>query len=218
MLLCGLLSSCGEQGLLGSCSFRASHCGSYSRCRARALGYMGSLAVAPALWSTGSIAVVHRFSCSEACGIFPDQGLNVYVLHWQVDSLPLSPQGKLLLFKKYYFSPHWSSYKTHCQTADISFLISSNFRASQVVLVVKNPPASAGRWKRQFWSLGWEGLLDQGMATHSSIYAWRIPWTEEPSGLRSIGSQRVQHDWSDLTHTHTHTHTQSPILCPVLCQ
>ena len=39
------------------------------------------------------------------------------------------------------------------------------------------------------------------MATHSSILAWRIPWTEEPGGLQSIASQRVRHDWSDLAHT-----------------
>ena len=41
------------------------------------------------------------------------------------------------------------------------------------------------------WSLGWKDLLEKGMATHSSILAWRIPWTEEPGGLQSIGLQRV---------------------------
>ena len=40
-------------------------------------------------------------------------------------------------------------------------------------------------------SLGWEDPLAEGMATHSSILAWRIPWTEEPGGLQSTGSQRV---------------------------
>ena len=45
------------------------------------------------------------------------------------------------------------------------------------------------------------------MATHSSILAWRIPWTEEPGRLRSIGSQRVGHDWSDLTLQHELGHT-----------
>ena len=50
------------------------------------------------------------------------------------------------------------------------------------------------------------------MATHSSILAGRIPWTEEPGGLQSMGSQRVGHDCNDLayTHTHTYTHTNCP--------
>ena len=52
-------------------------------------------------------------------------------------------------------------------------------------------------------SLGQEDPLEEGMATHSSIFAWRIPWTEEPGGLQSIGSLRVRHDGSDLAHTHT---------------
>ena len=43
-------------------------------------------------------------------------------------------------------------------------------------------------------SLGWEDPLEKEMATHSSILAWRIPWTEEPGGLQSTGSQRVGHD------------------------
>ena len=45
------------------------------------------------------------------------------------------------------------------------------------------------------------------MATHSCILAWRIPWTEEPCRLESIGWQRIGHDRSDLTHTHIHVHT-----------
>ena len=47
-------------------------------------------------------------------------------------------------------------------------------------------------------SLGWDG-----MKTHSSIFAWRIPWTEEPGGLQCIGLQRVRHNRSDLIHTHS---------------
>jgi len=46
----------------------------------------------------------------------------------------------------------------------------------------------------QIRSLGQEDLLEEGMATHFSILAWRIPWTEEPGELQSIGSQRVRHD------------------------
>ena len=45
------------------------------------------------LESTGSVVVTHGLSCSEACGIFPDQGLNLHLLHWQADSSPLSHQG-----------------------------------------------------------------------------------------------------------------------------
>ena len=57
--------------------------------------------------------------------------------------------------------------------------------------VVKNLPAKQEMWVR---SLGWEDPLEKKMATHSSILAWEIPWTEEPGGLQSIGSQRVGHD------------------------
>ena len=48
----------------------------------------------------------------------------------------------------------------------------------------------------QVWSLGLEDPLEKEMATHSSILAWEIPWTEEPGGLQSMGSQRVRHDWA----------------------
>jgi len=53
----------------------------------------------------------------------------------------------------------------------------------------------------QVQSLGQEDPLEEGMATHSSNLAYRIPWMEEPGGLESIELQRVGHDWSDLTHT-----------------
>ena len=60
---------------------------------------------------------------------------------------------------------------------------------SQMALVVKNPPASVGDIRDVVPSLGREDPLEEGMATHSSIVAWRTPWTEEPGGLWSIGSQ-----------------------------
>ena len=56
---------------------------------------------------------------------------------------------------------------------------------------VKNLPSMQ---ETQVQSLGWEDSLEKEMATHSSILAWRIPWTEEPGGLQSIGSQRVRHN------------------------
>ena len=73
--------------------------------------------------------------------------------------------------------------------------------ASLVAQIVKNPPAMQETWVS---SLGWEDPLEEGMATHSGILAWRIPWTEEPGGLRSIGSQRVGHDRWDLARTSGH--------------
>ena len=57
--------------------------------------------------------------------------------------------------------------------------------------MVKNLPAMLETW---VGSLGWEDPLEEGMVIHSSILAWRIPWTEEPGGLQSIVSQRVEHD------------------------
>ena len=70
-----------------------------------------------------------------------------------------------------------------------------------VVLVVKNPPANAGDIRDAGLILGQEDPLEEGMATHSSILAWRIPWTEEPGGLQSMGSQRVRCNWSELACT-----------------
>ena len=63
--------------------------------------------------------------------------------------------------------------------------------ASLVAQKVKNPLAMRETWVR---SLGREDPLKEGMATYSSTLAWRIPWTEEPGGLQSMGSQRVRHD------------------------
>ena len=57
--------------------------------------------------------------------------------------------------------------------------------------MIKNPAAMR---ETRVQSSGWEDTLEKGMVTHSSILAWRIPWTEEPSGLQSTGSQRVGHD------------------------
>ena len=70
-------------------------------------------------------------------------------------------------------------------------IISHNQEASLVAQMVKDLPAMRETWVR---SLGWEDPLEKGMTTHSSILAWRIPWTEEPGGLQSVGSQRVGHD------------------------
>ena len=74
--------------------------------------------------------------------------------------------------------------------------------ASLVAQMVKNPLAMQGTWVQ---SPDWENPLEKGMATQSYILAWKIPWTEEPGGLQSMGLWRVRHDWTTehmLTQTH----------------
>ena len=86
------------------------------------------------------------------------------------------------------------------------------FGASKVA-VMKNLPAKA-RDTRDVGLIPGLGLpLEEGIATHSSTLAWRIPWTEEPGGLQSMGSQRVRHDWAQA-HTHMHTY---PYICSPIC-
>ena len=60
--------------------------------------------------------------------------------------------------------------------------------------MVKNLPANAEDLRHRFDSLGQEDPLEEGTATRSSIFAWRIPWTEEPDGLQSVESERVRHN------------------------
>ena len=64
-------------------------------------------------------------------------------------------------------------------------------KTSLVSQLLKSPPTMQETWVQ---SLGWDDPLEKEMATHSSILAWRIPWTEEPGGLQSMGSQRLGHD------------------------
>ena len=71
-------------------------------------------------------------------------------------------------------------------------------KASLMSQMVKNLPAMQ---ETPDQSLGWKDLLEKGMAIPSSILAWRIPWTQEPGGLQSMGLQRVGHDWVSNTFT-----------------
>ena len=87
---------------------------------------------------------------------------------------------------------HWSIW--NCESGKSTLIL-----ASPDGSVVKNPPAMP---EMRVQSLCWEDPLEDGMATHSSILAWRIPWTEEHGRLQSIGLQRVRHDWSNLARTH----------------
>ena len=74
----------------------------------------------------------------------------------------------------------------------VAFDLPNSFNfASLVAQMVKRLPAVRETWVR---SLGWEDPMEKAMATHSSNLAWKIPWTEEPDGLQSLGSRRVRHD------------------------
>ena len=84
---------------------------------------------------------------------------------------------------------------------EINLLIPEQGRAWAILVMgislvawrLKRLPTTRETWVR---SLGREDPLEKEMATHSSILGWRIPWTEEPDGLQSVGSQRVGHDWA----------------------
>ena len=90
---------------------------------------------------------------------------------------------------------HWTTRAFPILVFFFSIRLLAFFWASLVVQMVKNPPAMWETWVR---SLGWEDPLEKGTATHSSILAWRIPWTGEPAGLQSMGSERVRHDQLSL--------------------
>ena len=85
----------------------------------------------------------------------------------------------------------------------------------QVVLVVENLPANAGEVRDADSVLGWEDSLEEDLATHSTILAWRISWTEKPGRLQSMGLQRVGHDWA-TEHVYICMHAKSLLLCVVI--
>ena len=84
---------------------------------------------------------------------------------------------------------HWLNWRVG--ETRFLFVIPFSAWASLVAQLVKNLPAIRETW---VGSLGWEDPLEEDKATHSSILAWRISWTEEPGGLQSMGLQKVRHD------------------------
>ena len=110
-------------------------------------------------------------------------------------------------YSKQCYNKHWGTWMfshydflwIHAQEWD-SWIIWT----SLVAWTVKNPPAMEDTW---VWPLGQKGSLEKGWS-HSNILAWRIPGTEEPNKLRSMGSQRVGQDWATNTFT-SHFHGSS---------
>ena len=97
--------------------------------------------------------------------------------------LPLNHQG----------SPYYCNKKSMDAKTVSERLKTNKTFASLVAQMVKHLPAMRETWVRP---LGWEDPLEKEMANHSSILAWRIPWTEDPGRLQSMGSQRLGHDWA----------------------
>ena len=142
-------------------------------------------------------------SCCLHQGIFPTQRLNPGLPHCRQILYQLSHQGspRILEWVAYPFSSgssppgikpgspalqadslpaeppysHYGAVITHCPPPELFIIPDWNF----VPVKLEYP-------------------LEKGMASHSGILAWKIPWTEEPGGLQSMGSQRVRHDWRDL--------------------
>ena len=88
---------------------------------------------------------------------------------------------------------------THASVALFWLVVGWGYRGNwalclQVALVIKNAPANTGDIEMQVQSLGQKDPLEEGMATHSSILAWRIPWAEETGGLQPMGLHKVEHD------------------------
>ena len=71
--------------------------------------------------------------------------------------------------------------------------------ASPIAQQIRKSPAMQEMQHTQVWSLGQEDPLEEEMATHSNILAWKTPWTEEPDMLQSMRLQRVRHDWATNT-------------------
>ena len=95
--------------------------------------------------------------------------------------------------ESYSMEYEWFPVKSFYQVSELDLTLPF-LGASLGAQTVKNLPAMLETWVR---SLGWEDSLEEEMATHSSILAWRNPWTKEPGGPQSIGLQRLGYDWND---------------------
>ena len=164
------------------------------------LGSMGSGACRLSSRGAGLVALWHVGSW------FPDQGSNL------IPSI-----GRRIPTTG---TPGKSLQSGHCCMV---VLYLPNRQSSLVAQTEKSLPA---RQEARVWSLGWKDPLEKGMATHSSILAWKFPWMGEPGGPQSMELQRVRHDWATNTHTPpyipppTHTHSPPPswlVIYPRVC-
>ena len=90
----------------------------------------------------------------------------------------------------------FNKYVLNQKKEKFNYLLKEKKLSSLIAQMVKKSPAMQETW---VWSLGWEDPLEKEMATHYTILAWIIPWTEEPGRLKSRGLQRIRHDWVTFT-------------------
>ena len=116
------------------------------------------------------------------------KGVNSHEVSLIIVHISTQPEGKLRGKEKEHSYPFTVNIQHH--------------GPSQVVLVVKNPPANAGRCQRLGFN-PWVNPLEKEIL-HFRIFAWRIPWAEEPHGKQSVGSHRVRYNWRNLALMHTY--------------
>ena len=138
----------------------------------------------------------HGFLSSQSSDFHNFASIFVAFMKWIYGHPPHSNIQEILPLRLF---GEWARRPCRWRKFPISWLSETSLMAQQV----KNPPARQEAEKTQVLILGWEDSLEEGVATHSSILAWRMPWTEEPGRLQSMGSQRARHDWSDLAYMHT---------------
>ena len=125
----------------------------------------------------------------------------------QADFLPAEAQGKpkntgvgsLSLLQWIFPTEESNRGLLHCRR----ILYQLSYEGTSYQILIKVLLTSAAVQETWLWSLGWEDPLEEGMATPSSILAWRIPWMEEPGELQCWGLQRVRHDWVTKHSTHS---------------
>ena len=141
-------------------------------------------------------AATSKFSFPNSSGLIPSAHSNVP----QVQNLQVQLMSSATLVNGWHQPP--DCWLTLIYRLPLRLILErqkiNHKRASLVAQMVKNPQAMQETW---VWSLSQEDPLEKEMTAHSSILVWRIPRTEEPGGLQSMGSQRVRHDWATNIHT-----------------
>ena len=137
--------------------------------------------------------------------IFPTQGLNLGLLHCRQVLYQLShhpTNWTAIIPQKLYLPQEWKFWAPLHPSLGIwqkeDFQSSSFEGLSDLIAQLSLDCFPGGTSGKKLTYQCWEDPLEEHMATHSSILAWRIPWTEESGRLWSIGSQRVRHNWSNL--------------------